>query len=313
MEPARPPENERELLDGLLATAHVDNGDDAAPLRIPSGIACMSTDATVAGVHAPLATTPHALGRRAVARALSDLAAMGAAPVAVTVAQLVPAGRWDDAQAAAAGARELARERGCDVVGGDVCEIDRSAPASLIVTVVGTRTAGSPTTANRSFVQRDGARIGDVVLVTGLLGGSGVALRAGRYELPEPPDRLRAGQLLARHATSMIDVSDGIATDARHLADASGHGIGIDVAQLPLAPGVTDPVAAARDGDDYELLCTIPKHRVGAAQELLARHCSGLQLTPIGEVAHDVDGLLLHERGERLFAASGFVHGDAGT
>src|SRR5688500_10576398 len=84
------------------------NGDDAAVLRIGGGALCVSTDSTVEGIHAPLGTTPRALGRRAAARALSDLAAMGAAPVAITCAVHVPDGRWADATAAVEGAGERA-------------------------------------------------------------------------------------------------------------------------------------------------------------------------------------------------------------
>ncbi|MCW2955743.1 MAG: thiamine-monophosphate kinase, partial [Thermoleophilia bacterium] len=112
--------DETAALTQILAGAHRDNGDDATLLRVPGGVACISTDSTVEGVHAPLGTAVEALGRRAVARALSDLAAMGAVPVAVTCAVQVPPGRWADAVAAMGGARSVARERGCDVVGGDL-------------------------------------------------------------------------------------------------------------------------------------------------------------------------------------------------
>jgi thiamine-monophosphate kinase len=133
------------------------------------------------------------------------------------------------------------------IVGGDVTR----APVLFVsVTVIGWAADGDP------VVRRDGARPGDRLGVTGVLGGA-ADLVSERARRPEP--RLELGRALGQAGVSaMIDVSDGVATDARHLAERSGVRIDIELERLPLAPGVEDPVVAATAGEDYELLFTAP-------------------------------------------------------
>ena len=260
-------------------------GDDAAVVRA-DGVAVTSIDSVVDGVHFERDThSPADVGHKALARALSDLAGMGALPGEAYVALGAP----DDLDIVAGlelveAMEALAARTGTTIAGGDVS----SAPA-LTVTVSVTGWARDES----ELAYRDGARPGHLVGVTGDLGaaaagllvlrGGGSALNdAEREELvrrqrrPEP--RLEAGRALAAAGVgAMIDLSDGLATDARHIAERSGVAIELRLAALPVAPGV-EPVAeedvrnpfelAAAGGDDYELLVTAApesRERVEAA------------------------------------------------
>jgi thiamine-monophosphate kinase len=249
-------------------------GDDASVVRA-SGYAVTSVDTVVDGVHFRSGQlTPSEIGHRALGSALSDLAAMGARAGEAYLALGLPGGMEQaDALALMRGAQRLARDCGVTIAGGDVSS---SAVLSVGVTVIGwARDPGE-------LVARDGARPGDLVAITGSLGaaGAGLALLEGRASLAgaaaatlheryaRPQPRLAAGRALsALGATAMIDLSDGLATDARHLARRSGVGIQLELAALPLADGVAEvagqlgidpPTFAATAGEDYELCVCLP-------------------------------------------------------
>jgi thiamine-monophosphate kinase len=292
----------REVLErdsaGQPAAVAVGSGDDAA-VTSPAGATVTSVDALVENVHFRRSTfSPRAIGRKALAVALSDLAAMGAAPGEAYVQLGIPAD-LDEAGCleVAEGIAEVAGETGAAVLGGDVT---RAAELMLAVTVVGHLDSAT------DAVLRSGARAGDALAVTGELGGAAAGLlllerpelggavgdevaEALRRRHRDPSPRLAAGAALAKAgATAMIDVSDGLGADASHLAAASGVGFTIELARLPVQDGVAEVAEAAgvdawelavSGGEDYELLVSLPAERLDEAAAAVAR--AGCMLTAI--------------------------------
>jgi len=272
------------------------SGDDAAIVE-PGGAIATSVDALIDGVHfkrewASLAQ----IGHKALAVALSDLAAMGAATGEAYIVLGVPTDLdEDDCLAILDGMAALAADTGTTLAGGDVT---RAPALTLAVTVVGHAESAD------DFVTRSGAAAGDVLVVTGELGGAAAGLlvleSAGSSgdddalvcRQLEPTPRLAAGRALAAAgATAMIDLSDGLGGDAGHLAAASGVGLRIDAAELPIQPGVAEVGAAAghdevelaaSGGEDYELLATLPPTQLEEARGALAK--TDVKLTQIGVV-----------------------------
>ncbi|HEU5476972.1 MAG TPA: AIR synthase related protein [Gaiellaceae bacterium] len=200
----------------------------------------VTQDALVEGVHFRFDLLGwRELGARAAAVNVSDLAASGADPVALLASLgLPPETQLEDVLELYAGLNE----RGVSVRGGDTT---RAQSVVLSVTALG-RSARVP--------GRAGARPGDVVVVTGPLGAAGAAFRAGR--LSPVPDRVEEGKRLAQVATAMLDLSDGLAPDAAHIAQRSGVRLAIELERVPLADGAKlDDVGF---GEDYELLATTP-------------------------------------------------------
>ncbi|MBL0940637.1 MAG: thiamine-phosphate kinase [Gemmatimonadaceae bacterium] len=260
-----------------------DIGDDAAllPPRA-SGTRVVSTDACVEHVHFRSAwLSPREIGHRAAAAALSDLAAMGASAEFMLVAFVVPES-WDAVLPDVAdGIGDVVREVGARIVGGN---LSRGATFGITLTVIGN--AERP-------VSRRGAQPGDLVLVTGTLGGPGSALAAwldgqepsawARERFVHPWPRIAQGQLLASHGvTAMLDISDGLAADARHLSAASGVWLALDAQSLPTGPdcAASDVLAS---GEEYELLATLPPELLPALQQTWNSTTHG-RITVIGRV-----------------------------
>ncbi|MBZ9567849.1 thiamine-phosphate kinase [Modicisalibacter tunisiensis] len=265
-------------------------GDDCALLAPSAGSElAVSVDTSVVDVHFPPAAPAVAIGHRALAVALSDLAAMGARARWCLLAATLPEADEAWLESFAAGFHALCRRSGVVLVGGDVTR----GPLSLSVTVQGEVPAGRA-------LRRSGARAGDVLAVTGALGGGRGGLSAWQagvrdlddpllraYLLPEP--RLAAGEVLRELAHAAIDVSDGLLADLRHLCSASGVGASLQPEALPLAEGLVARLgetaareAALAGGDDYELLVALPPETVAEAERRLG--ALGLPLTPIGRV-----------------------------
>jgi thiamine-monophosphate kinase len=299
------------------------SGDDAA-VTVPGGATATSVDALIEGVHFRREQAePRLIGRKALATALSDLAAMGAEPGEAYVVLGAPADFGEEeCLRLVDGMASLAAETGTTIAGGDVT---RAPVLTMSVTVVGH--ADSP----ELLVSRGGARPGDVLVLTGELGGAaagllllerpelGASLAAEtaehlRRRQLDPAPRLRAGRALARAgARAMIDLSDGLGGDAGHLAERSGACLRIEAGSLPLAKGVAEvAVAAGRDplelaasgGEDYELLAALPPERLGEASSAIGEAAEA-SLTPVGEVVAG-EGVEIRLPGGASLAARGF-------
>jgi thiamine-monophosphate kinase len=298
----------------------VPSGDDAAVVE-PRAASAVTVDAIVDGVHFVLDSFgPEAVGRKALAAALSDLAAMGAAQGEAYVVVAAPEELSDDDLLGIAdGLAEEAMREEVTIAGGDLV---RSPVLVVSVTAVGYEPGGS------RFVTRGGARPRDLVAVTGELGGAAAAvelMEAGeRRGDPadrganllerqlDPTPRLREGRALAKAgATAMIDISDGLGADAVHLASASDRRLEIDLERVPVAEGVAEVAGghdaalelAASGGEDFELLVTVPRERYEEAAQGVAD--AGSRLTEIGYVTEG-QGVVLRLPGGGELAPRGF-------
>jgi thiamine-monophosphate kinase len=316
-------------------------GDDAAVVEPEPRMAeALTTDAFVEGVHFDRRfCPPDAIGHKALAVNLSDLAAMGASPRAALLSLLLPADLpVSDLDAMLDGMLALAARHRVAIVGGNIARSPAPAPgrghAPLVIDVTATGTV-----APRRVLTRAGARPGDDVYVTGTIGAGAVGLHTfldsvagrpvtggvgestgwadaqARYLRPEP--RVRAGLMLSRNraASACIDLSDGLADGVRQIAAASGVGLVIDAAALPVdetagrwyaAGGVDMLDAVLAGGDDYELLFTSRRSQRGRLREA-RRAMGGLTVTRIGAVTRDPRIALQTATGPREFP-EGFAH-----
>ena len=301
-------------------------GDDCALLRVGAGEeVAVTTDLSIDGRHFRLDWhAPEAVGHRALARGLSDLAAMGARPLAAFLSLGLPAGlaqarrggrSWADKFYD--GLLALATEHKTALAGGDLAE----SPVALAdIVLVGAAPRG------RALL-RSGARAGDAIYATGTLGGSAAGLRGlpklsaarrrrltGRdkcdaalaaHLFPQP--RLAPGMWLQRRraATAAIDISDGLSTDLMHLCEESGLGAEVDARALPIAPGASIE-DALHGGEDYELLFT------AAANAVVPEKIAGVPVTRIGRMVRRLGIVLVAEDGRRPLEARGWEHFKAG-
>ena len=314
------------------ASVAVGIGDDAAVVEPERGtLTAVTTDTVVDGVHVDRAfTPPGAIGHRALAASLSDLAAMGAVPRHALLSLGLPAAfPVADLDALAEGVAALAARHGAAVVGGNVTR--STGPLFVEVTALGS-------VKRRRVLLRSAARPGDGLYLSGRVGGAAAGLdllrsaagRTGatssggpdaeleacrqRYLRPEP--RVRLGRLLGRTRTARacIDLSDGLADAVHQLAAASRAGAVVDAAAVPLEPGARrwfeqhgrDPLAAGLAGEDYELLFTAPAR---AARRLAAigRMARGVPLTRIGVVTR-ARGVVLRRAGADTPLPDGYEH-----
>jgi thiamine-monophosphate kinase len=284
--------DEREALRSLAETLP-GAGDDAA---VVDGLA-ITTDMLHRSTDFPVGTTHYTAGWRAVGASLSDIAAMGAQPIAAVAAYAAQSLEWDELEPFVRGARDVCTAVGGEYVGGD---LDDHGELTVTSTVVGR--ADRP-------VFRSGATPGEAVCVTGTLGRSGVALELFERgeteranELFRFTPRVAAGRTLAEHAGAMMDSSDGLARSLHQLAEASDCGFAIE-SPLPVdeaVEGVADTERQRRElgaffGEDFELLCTVPDPMVEQIRKELS-----VSFTRIGEVVESaltLDGEALPDRG----------------
>ena len=279
-------------------------GDDAAILQPPAGEQLVvSVDTAIEGIHFKREwLSMREIGFRAVTAALSDLAAMAAAPRGVLVA-LALSDSKDSIDDLADGIGDAVRAAGTVIVGGNLAR----GPLSITTTVIGS--AADP-------MRRAGARPGDDLYVTGKLGGPAAALRLlesgnevsgemrARFALPEA--RIAAARWLVAHgATAGIDISDGLGADAAHLAAASDVALEIQVERVPVFPGATEQDALA-GGEEYELLVAMR----GAPSEAEFVATFGIPLTHIGRAVSGAKGAGVHftRHGARVAAPRGHDH-----
>lgn len=307
----------------------VASGDDAAVTEAAQAATATTIDSVVEGVHFELpAFPPAAVGRKALAAALSDLAAMGAEPGEAYVALGAPAVLSEEVLLEVGdGLAELAERERVSVAGGNVT----TAPVLwLTIACVGYESPGA------GFVTRGGAEPGDVIAVTGELGGAAGALLALAITSPStgvqlgelgpaeregvlarqfaPRPKLAAGRALAAvGAKAMIDISDGLAGDAGHLAAAANVAIELELEDLPLCeqlPALLGDERAARElaasgGEDFELAVVLAPERLGAATKALAE--IGERLSQVGRVSRG-EGVTVRDRDGRAVEAGGFDH-----
>lgn len=318
----------RDKLPGADQTVVVGIGDDAAVLSYDS--AChvvMTTDMLVEGVHFRSDTIDfRSLGWKAMAASLSDIAAMGGTPRHGTVSLAIPpAYEVEKLEELYEGIAEICTEYRIHVVGGDV--VKTGGPLVIAVTVNGEVEKGKA-------LLRSGARPGDLVFVTGRIGGSaaGLAFLSSGCKCLVPPDeqleltgyhrrpvpQVRAGRVLAESGgcTSCNDISDGLASELIEIADSSGVGIRIEENRLPIAPAVTNFARINGDnavewalygGEDYQLVGTLAPLAYEAV--VTACHLNGIRLTLIGRVTQGTGVVLNRETGgETLLSARGYNH-----
>jgi thiamine-monophosphate kinase len=280
------PGGEFDLIRRLLATwgeRATGIGDDAAILDVPRGDSVVITvDTSIEEVHFRRAwITPREVGWRAATAAISDIAAMAAVPRALLLSVVAPLSRLDDLEEIAAGIGDASAHAGAAIIGGNTA---RGGELSITCTVIGS-------VFGESALGRAGACAGERLYVTGRLGGPGRAVAAWsegrepasafRERFARPVARIDEARWLARHgATACIDLSDGMASDAGHLAAASGVGLEIDGQRLPRLDQVTVEEAFT-SGEEYELLVTSATEL--DVDDFVRRF--GVPLTEIGAVA----------------------------
>lgn len=293
-------ERSRGLRAGAGYEALLGPGDDCALIRSPAGDGLLLTvDQLVEGRHYQPGTDLDLIARKAIARSVSDIAAMGGSPAFALATALLPSGYAHADELFDAMAR-WALHWGCPLVGGDIAT--GPGPLSLTVTIAGR--------AGERVLTRSGASPGEAVYVSGRVGGS---YESGRHLTFEP--RLALGRFLNTHAptetdrrapdpafrvSACLDVSDGVGRDAARIAEASGVRIELDASALPLHDGCTWQQGLG-DGEDYELLFT--------ASGPVPSETEGVSLTRIGRVTKAAGCVVITPEGDELDASeSGWDH-----
>lgn len=285
--------------------------DDCAVSQIPPNHQLVScVDTLVAGRHFPIHTSPYAIGYKSVAVNLSDLAAMGATPYAILLALSLPAPLAKDAhwlQELTRGIAEICGQFQVDLIGGDTTQSDI---LTLSVTALGVVPTGQA-------IMRSGAKVGDVVCVSGEIGSASFALTeilqgeksALQSALDLPIPQVTLGQQLRGFASSMIDISDGLGQDLGHILTASNVGAVIDLAKIPTHPRLQALPNAEKwqhqlnGGDDYQLCFTMAKDKFKQFN-----HQYSHRIFAIGDIVTDKGLTLLYDGKVVDFEINGWQH-----
>jgi len=284
-------------------------GDDCAvlDLGIPEKLILFKTDAVVEGVHFTREMPPEQIGRKALARCLSDIAAMAGTPTAALVTIALPKDfKAEFVVKIYDGLNALAEKCGVAIVGGETTTI----PERILISIslIGTVPRGK-------LILRSGAKVGDAIFVTAELGGS----LAEKHLSFEP--RLAEARWLAEHFSihALMDLSDGLAGDLRHILNASKVGAAILKTAVPISRAAklrskensaAKPafVAALTDGEDFELLFTIASKDAVKLLDAWKKQFPQLKLSCIGKIVAG-DGILIRDKtGSHKFNAHGYVH-----
>ena len=287
-------------------------GDDCALLRCPPDqVMAVSIDTLVENIHFFADVDPESLGHKSLAVGLSDLAAMGAQPAWFTLAITLPDIDEIWLNAFSQGLAKLAKQHNIQLVGGDTTR----GPLTISIQVHGFVNA-------EKALRRSGAKLGDIIYVTGTLGDAGAALklklvqwtdarltREDKYylaqRLQQPTPRLDIGQGLVGIASSSIDISDGLLADLGHILEKSGVGARLDLSRLPLSSALAKidrKVAknfALQSGDDYELCFTVSPDFVSEIEDIFQGKC-----TRIGMITDD-EGIYSIDTNDSLVALKG--------
>ena len=287
-------------------------GDDAAIIQPPANHQLVITsDTLVAGRHFPLGTTAHAIGWKAAAVNLSDIAAMGAMPYAVLMAISLPEVDSEWLQEFSRGFFDCCAPEKVQLIGGDTT---KSSVLSITVTALGW-------VKQDAAVRRDGAQVDDLIVVSNTLGDAAYALQypnsllQSRLDYPQAQNKL--GMALAGYANSMLDISDGLAQDLGHILTASNVGADLYLDQLPLSHTLQQLPAeqawqlALGGGDDYELCFTIP---VAQFKQFKSTHCLKEQqqfnLQVIGKITSNSGIQLFNHNKPHHMNLQGYQHFD---
>ena len=268
-------------------------GDDCAVIsNIEGQNIVVTTDTLVAGVHFPVETSPKAIGHKAVAVNLSDIAAMGAKPSWISLALTLPEVDETWLSEFCTGVFELCEFYNVQLIGGDTTQ----GPLSITITAQGVTPQGK-------YLSRSGAKPGDWLYVTGELGDAALALQHYKDEtlldkhiaeqvqvkLDYPKPRVLVGQALREYASSAIDISDGLLADLGHICKASNVGANIVLDAVPLSSAMNEAQLfddainlALNGGDDYELLFTVSEDKKVGMETALSH--TGISLTCIGQI-----------------------------
>ena len=284
-------------------------GDDCAVLDVgvPERLLLFKTDAVVEGIHFTAETPPEKIGHKALGRCLSDIAAMAGTPTAALVTlALPPTFKVDFVEAIYAGMSALARRHDVAIAGGETT----TNPAGILISIalVGLAPRGKA-------VLRSGAVVGDAIFVTGELGGS----LAGKHLDFEP--RLAEGRWLAQHFSvhAMIDVSDGLAGDLRHVLNASRAGAELFSPAIPISKAARQNakmgnaakpplLAALTDGEDFELLFTVASRDAVRMVDDWKKQFPDVKLSCIGKITAKEGITIRDKEGARRLTAQGYAH-----